>query len=361
MSEDQGERSATSQGSVADQSSATSQSMLGTYLAQVVGAEGVHEQEPMREHTTFKVGGPADYFVTPHTEEELRNTIALCKREGEQFFVLGKGSDLLVSDSGYRGVIICLADEFHGIEVEENGDSDLDRPTDGIAGGSNQRIVGDTNADGSTHTNTEVVRLHCLAGTTLKEVSDEALELGLTGFEFACGIPGSVGGACFMNAGAYDGQIADVLESVRAIMPNGSFQTIDVADLALGYRTSRIRTEGLVVVSATFALHRGNKDEIAAKIADLTQRRESKQPLEYGSAGSTFKRPTGYFVGKLVTDAGLRGYRVGDACVSTKHAGFVINLGHATAADVHAVIEHVQAEVKRQFGVSLEPEVRFLG
>lgn len=324
---------------------AAGESMLGTYLAEIVGAEGVREQEPMANHTTFKVGGPADYFVTPHSETELRNAIALCKREGEPYFVLGKGSDLLVSDSGYRGVIICLADEFHGIEVVESGDEPA-AATQATAGG-----------EGGAAT----VRLVCLAGTTLKEVSDTALDLGLTGFEFACGIPGSVGGACFMNAGAYDGQIADVLESVRVIMPNGSFQTIGVGDLALGYRTSRIRTEGLVVVSATFALRRGDKAEIAARIDDLTERRESKQPLEYGSAGSTFKRPTGYFVGKLVTDAGLRGYRVGDACVSTKHAGFVINLGHATAADVHAVIEHVQAEVKRQFGVSLEPEVRFLG
>lgn len=309
--------------------------MFGTYLRQIVGPEAVRMQEPMAAHTTFKVGGPADYFVTPHTEAEVRNTIALCKREGEPYFLLGKGSDLLVSDDGYRGVIICLADEFHGVEVEE-----IDAEA----------------ADANTP-----VKLHCLAGTTLKEVSDTALEHSLTGFEFACGIPGSVGGACFMNAGAYDGQIADVLESVRVIMPNGSFQTIATKDLALGYRTSRIRTDGLVVVSATFSLKRGNKEEIASKIADLTERRESKQPLEYGSAGSTFKRPTGYYVGKLVTDAGLRGYRVGDACVSTKHAGFVINLGHATAADVHAVIEHVQAEVKRQFGVSLEPEVRFLG
>lgn len=324
-----------------DEGGTAGESMLGTYLAEIVGADGVCEREPMANHTTFKVGGPADFFVTPHSETELRNAIALCKREGEPYFVLGKGSDLLVSDAGYRGVIICLADEFHGIEVVENDDP---------------------SKTGAAHdADSRTVRLACLAGTTLKEVSDTALDLGLTGFEFACGIPGSVGGACFMNAGAYDGQIADVLESVRVIMPNGSFQTIGVEDLALGYRTSRIRTDGLVVVSATFALRRGDKAQIAARIDDLTQRRESKQPLEYGSAGSTFKRPTGYFVGKLVTDAGLRGYRVGDACVSTKHAGFVINVGHATAADVHAVIEHVQAEVKRRFGVSLEPEVRFLG
>lgn len=314
------------------------ESLLATYLARIVGPEGVRPQEPLSEHTTFGVGGPADYYVTPHNERELRDVMALCKREGEPYFILGRGSDLLVSDAGYRGVIVGLTDELHGIEVIES-----DSPEENDAA------------------NGQPVRLVCLAGTTLKEVSDKALELGLTGFEFACGIPGSVGGACFMNAGAYDGQIADVLESVRVIMPNGSLQTIGVTDLDLGYRRSRVRTEGLVVISATFVLHRGNRDEIAARIADLTQRRESKQPLEYGSAGSTFKRPTGYFAGKLITDAGLKGYRVGDACVSTKHAGFVINLGHATAADVHAVIEHVQAEVKRQFGVQLEPEVRFLG
>lgn len=298
--------------------------LLEGELAGIVGKDGLRINEPMSEHTTFKVGGPADLFVMPRTPAEVRGVLKAVRRAGEPFFVLGNGSDLLVSDAGYRGAIICLSERLTGISV-----------------------------DGT--------KLVCAAGTTLKDVSDKALSQGLTGFEFACGIPGSVGGACFMNAGAYDGQIADVLQSVDVVAPDGEFATIGVDDLNLGYRTSRVRTDGLVVVSATFQLQPGDPAAIKEKIDDLTQRRESKQPLEYGSAGSTFKRPTGYFAGKLITDAGLKGYRVGNAAVSTKHAGFVINLGGASAADVHAVISHVQDEVKRQFGVSLEPEVRFLG
>lgn len=298
--------------------------LLEGELAGIVGKDGLRINEPMSEHTTFKVGGPADLFVMPRTPAEVRGVLKAARRAGEPFFVLGNGSDLLVSDAGYRGAIICLSERLTGITV-----------------------------DGT--------KLVCAAGTTLKDVSDKALSQGLTGFEFACGIPGSVGGACFMNAGAYDGQIADVLQSVDVVAPDGEFVTIGVDDLNLGYRTSRVRTDGLVVVSATFQLQPGDPAAIKEKIDDLTQRRESKQPLEYGSAGSTFKRPTGYFAGKLITDAGLKGYRVGNAAVSTKHAGFVINLGGASAADVHAVISHVQDEVKRQFGVSLEPEVRFLG
>jgi UDP-N-acetylmuramate dehydrogenase len=203
--------------------------------------------------------------------------------------------------------------------------------------------------------------ISCQAGVPLREASEMACELGLTGLEFACGIPGSVGGACFMNAGAYDGCMADVLSSVSCLMPDGSVRDIAVGDLALGYRKSRIRDEGLVVLSATMSLRPGKRGEIRAKMEDLTERREAKQPLDLPSAGSTFKRPEGHFAGKLITDAGLKGYRFGGAAVSTKHAGFVVNVDNATAADVRAVIAHVQDEVERQFGVRLEPEVRFLG
>lgn len=279
--------------------------------------------EPMRLHTTFKVGGPADVFVTPESTDELIACVGACRRLQVPFFVLGKGSDLLVSDEGYRGVMIAL---------------------DGLD---------EIRADGSV--------LVCEAGAALADVAERACELGLSGFEFACGIPGSVGGACFMNAGAYDGCMADVLQSVDVLDASGEVRTLDVDDLDLGYRRSRVRTEGLVVLRARIALVPGESTEVRAKMDDLTRRREEKQPLEYGSAGSTFKRPEGYFAGKLIMDAGLKGYRVGDACVSTKHAGFVVNLGEATAADVRAVIAHVQDEVERQFGVHLEPEVRFLG
>lgn len=292
-------------------------------LNRVVDPEDVLEDVPLSEHTTFQVGGPADIFVEPSTSEQVIAVLKACDAAGVPRFVLGAGSDLLVSDNGYRGVIIST-ERLRGME------RDGDRLTFG-------------------------------AGVTLKDATAKACELGLSGFEFACGIPGSIGGACFMNAGAYDGQMADVLESVQAVMPDGGIESIGVADLDLGYRQSRIRNEGLVVLSATVRLTPGDPAAIRAKMDDLNARRAAKQPLEYGSAGSTFKRPEGYFAGKLITDAGLKGYRVGNACVSTKHAGFVINLGGATSADVHAVIEHVQDEVQRQFGVHMEPEVRFLG
>lgn len=296
---------------------------LAGVLRGVVGPGHVSVGEPMSEHTTFQVGGPADLFVCPQSASQLIATLAACKGSGVPYFLLGAGSDLLVADAGYRGVVVS---------------------TSGLRGFSRD---GDLLTFG--------------AGETLKDSTAKACELGLSGFEFACGIPGSIGGACFMNAGAYDGQMADVLESVRVVMPDGSVASLGVDDLDLGYRRSRIRDEGLVVLEATVRLTPADPAEIQAKMDDLNARREAKQPLEYGSAGSTFKRPEGHFAGKLITDAGLKGYRVGNACVSTKHAGFVVNLGGATAADVHAVIEHVQEEVLRQFGVRMEPEVRFLG
>lgn len=294
------------------------------HMRQIVGEDNVLADEPMSEHTTFEIGGPADLFVIPESTEEVREVIALCREEEVPYFVLGNGSDLLVSDEGYRGVIVGLADGFTNVSI-----------------------------DGTEMT--------CQAGVSLREASEMACELGLTGLEFACGIPGTIGGACFMNAGAYDGCMADVLKSVRVITPSGGVETLSVDELALGYRASRIRDEGLIVLTATFALRKGEPEDIRAKMDDLTHKRESKQPLDKPSAGSTFKRPEGYFAGKLIMDAGLQGYQVGGAAVSKKHAGFVVNLGGATAADVHAVIEHVQDEVEHQFGVRLEPEVRFLG
>ena len=293
-------------------------------LRSIVGDDNVALDEPMSKHTSFRIGGPADLFVTPDDIDELRDVIAACKAAGVPHFVLGCGSDLLVADEGYRGVIVSC--------------------TKGLV---NVAIDGETMA--------------CQAGVPLREASEMACELGLSGLEFACGIPGSVGGACFMNAGAYGGCVADVLESVRCLMPDGTQQSIPVEELALGYRASRVRDEGLVVLSATFRLHESDQDDIRARMDDFTQRRRKRQPLELPSAGSTFKRPEGHFAGKLISDAGLKGYAHGGAGVSTKHAGFVVNNGGATAADVHAVIRHVQDEVERQFGVRLEPELRFLG
>lgn len=297
---------------------------LAARLSQIVGEDNVALDEPLSEHTTFEIGGPADVFVTPDDADELAEVIAACKEANAPYFVLGCGSDLLVSDEGYRGVIVSLTEGLMGVAVDGR-------------------------------------EMSCQAGVGLREASEMACELGLSGLEFACGIPGSIGGACYMNAGAYDGCIANVLKSVRVLMPDGSVDTLGVDELDLGYRKSRIADEGLVVLSATFALKKGDPEAIRETMDDLTRRREEKQPLDKPSAGSTFKRPEGHFAGKLISDAGLKGWRSGGAAVSKKHAGFVVNLGSATAADVHAVIEHVQDEVERQFGVRLEPEVRFLG
>lgn len=301
-----------------------SDSPLEWKLRAIVGEDNLLVDEPMSEHTTFEVGGPADYYVIPEDFDEVRDVVAACREANVPFFILGYGSDLLVSDEGYRGVIVAVADGLVGVSVEDD-------------------------------------EMCCQAGVGLREASEMACELGLSGLEFACGIPGSVGGACFMNAGAYGGCVADVLKEVRVLLSDGSVADIAVGDLALGYRQSRIADEGMVVLSATFSLEKGDPERIRATMDDLTRQREEKQPLDLPSAGSTFKRPEGHFAGKLITDAGLKGYQSGGAAVSKKHAGFVVNVGGATAADVHAVIEHVQDEVERQFGVRLEPEVRFLG
>lgn len=301
-----------------------SDSPLEWRLRAIVGEENLLVDEPMSEHTTFEIGGPADFYVIPEDFDEVRDVIAACKDVGVDYFVLGCGSDLLVSDEGYRGVIVAVADGLVGVSVE--GDE-----------------------------------ICCQAGVGLREASEMACELGLSGLEFACGIPGSVGGACFMNAGAYGGCVADALKEVRVLLPDGSVADVPVGELNLGYRKSRIADEGWVVLSATFGLNPGDPQKIRATMDDLTHQREEKQPLELPSAGSTFKRPEGHFAGKLITDAGLKGYQSGGAAVSKKHAGFVVNVGGATASDVHAVIEHVQDEVERQFSVRLEPEVRFLG
>ena len=301
-----------------------SDSPLEWRLRAIVGEENLLVNEPMSEHTTFEIGGPADFYVIPEDFDEVRDVIAACKDAGVDYFVLGCGSDLLVSDEGYRGVIVAVADGLVGVSVEDD-------------------------------------EICCQAGVGLREASEMACELGLSGLEFACGIPGSVGGACFMNAGAYGGCMADALKEVRVLLPDGSVDDVPVDELELGYRKSRIADEGWVVLSATFGLNPGDPEKIRATMDDLTHQREEKQPLELPSAGSTFKRPEGHFAGKLITDAGLKGYQSGGAAVSKKHAGFVVNVGGATAADVHAVIEHVQNEVERQFSVRLEPEVRFLG
>lgn len=279
---------------------------------------------PMKDHTTFEIGGPAETFICPNLYEQLSCLIKYCNDENVPYFILGCGSDLLVSDKGVSGVVVDMSSVMNGMYTDNN-------------------------------------KVIAQAGATLKDVCDLAAYSSLSGLEFACGIPGSVGGACFMNAGAYNGQISDVLESVMVVDKLGNISTIEASNLELGYRTSRIKTDGLCVLEACFNLSAKPMDEILDVMDDLTERRESKQPLEWPSAGSTFKRPEGYFAGKLIMDSGMQGRSVGGAEVSTKHAGFIINKGDATASDVLGLINLVQQEVKSQYHVDLEPEVRFLG
>ncbi len=285
-------------------------------LAGVAGEDNVLMSEPMREHTTFKIGGPADVFVTPDTEQSLVATLDTCYRCDLPLTIVGNGSDLLVGDKGIRGVVVALGEGLSDITVD------------------------------GTH-------VTAAAGALLSDVAAAAAEAGLTGMEPISGIPG------------------DVLESVRVYKParmlddgtrgSGSIIEFDVDELNLGYRKSRIADDGFIVLSATFNLAPGNAAMIKADMDDYRQRREDKQPLDMPSAGSTFKRPEGHFAGKLIMDAGLRGHAVGGAQVSEKHCGFIVNADHATAADVDELIRHIQATVKDQFGVDLEPEVHRVG
>lgn len=293
-------------------------------FSNLLGNEKVRINEPMNRHTTFRIGGPADYFLLPSSSEEVKGILEICKEESLQYFILGNGSNLLVSDEGYRGVIIQLYRNYGGLTVE----------------------------------GTEI---RAGAGVLLSQIAAAARNESLTGFEFAGGIPGTLGGAVVMNAGAYGGELKDVLKEAVVMDREGNIFTVPVEKLAMGYRTSLVKTAGYLVLEVVISLKKGSQEEIRDTMKDLADRRISKQPLEYPSAGSTFKRPEGYFAGKLIMDAGLRGYQVGGAQVSEKHCGFVINKGNATAADVLTLIENVREKVQEQFGVTLEPEVKFLG
>lgn len=303
-------------------------------FAEAAGEDAVALTEPMAQHTTFQIGGPADVVISPHTPQAVERVLDICAIAGVPVVVVGNGSDILVGDRGIRGAVVLLRDNYAGIEVSGT-------------------------------------RVHAQAGALLRDVALAAADAGLTGMEALWGIPASVGGACFMNAGAYDAATSDVLESVEVYVPGpacpdgthekGVVKRFTVDELAMGYRKSRVAAEGLIVLSATFALAPGNEAQIRASMDDYQRRREEKQPLEVPSAGSTFKRPQGYFAGKLIMDAGLAGTRVRGAQVSEKHCGFVVNTGDATASDVCRLIERVQSEVRKQFGVDLEPEVRRIG
>lgn len=294
------------------------------YIRTIVPGERLLFHEPMSRHTTFRVGGEAECMAVVETKEELTQLVSYLGRIEQEYFILGNGSNLLVGDKGYRGIIVKLGPRLSAVGVEKNH----------IAAG---------------------------AGALLSKVAYAAKEAGLSGLEFAAGIPGSIGGAIVMNAGAYGGEMKQVVKMVRVISKEGEILTLDNDTMEFGYRTSIIRDRPFIVLGVVLKLTPGNKDEISAKMEELMKQRKSKQPLEYPSAGSTFKRPEGYYAGKLIMDAGLRGYRIGGAQVSEKHCGFVINRGGASAADIREVIEEVQERVKDRFHVRLEPEVIFLG
>lgn len=292
-------------------------------IREVVGAERLYEAEPMSRHTTFRVGGPADVLVCPEYSE-LPQLIRLCRDCEIPYCVVGNGSNLLVGDGGIRGVVIELSKAMETVTID--GDYILAE-----------------------------------AGALLSRVANLAADHGLTGMEFAAGIPGSIGGAVVMNAGAYGGEMKDIVESVTVLDREGTQKVLTAEQMEFGYRSSCVTEHGYTVMQSRLKLAAGDRDKIRQRMAELGEMRREKQPLEYPSAGSTFKRPEGYYAGKLIMDAGLRGYQVGGAQVSEKHCGFVINRGNATAGDIRRLMKDVSDEVQRQFGVSLEPEVKFLG
>lgn len=290
----------------------------------ILGEEKVLLQEPMSCHTTFRIGGPAELFLMPSTVEDVGAVIKVCREENLPYFILGNGSNLLVSDEGYRGVVIQMYKNLGAVQVEETF-------------------------------------IRAQAGALLSGIAAAAREASLTGFEFAAGIPGTLGGAVVMNAGAYGGEMRDVLKEATILTKDGTIKRLLSEDLEMGYRTSVVKRLEYIVLEAVISLEKGDQTAISERMRELARQRISKQPLEYPSAGSTFKRPEGYFAGKLIMDAGLRGYQVGGAQVSEKHCGFVINAGNATAQDVYRLMQDVQERVMDKFGVQLEPEVKFLG
>lgn len=294
------------------------------HLTSFMDKEDIKINEPMKKHTSFRVGGPAKVFITIHSEEILAKIMAALKERALPYFVLGNGSNLLVSDKGYDGVMIYLGEEFAAIEITEN-------------------------------------KIKAGAAAFLGKVARKALEAELTGLEFAAGIPGSLGGGAVMNAGAYGGELSQVVNRIRAMDDEGNVVVLEKEELAMGYRTSIFKTKPYIILEVEMELKKGSYAEILGKMEEYTKARIEKQPLEYPSAGSTFKRPEGYFAGKLIMDAGLRGFTVGDAQVSEKHCGFVINKGNATATEIRTLMDDVSKEVKKQFGVELEPEVILLG
>lgn len=299
-------------------------------LRRAAGSSQVKQDESMAKHTTFRVGGPARFFVSPSDESALRDVVELCQKKKVPYYILGNGSNLLVSDKGYGGVIISMMEGFSWVKVEA-----LDA------------------SDGAV--------LTAGAGILLSRLAKTALENSLTGFEFAAGIPGTLGGAVVMNAGAYGGEMRQVILKASVLTGDGSIKDIPAEELQLGYRHSCIPEKNYIVLSAQIALKEGNRKTIQDEMEQLASKRREKQPLEYPSAGSAFKRPAGHFAGQLIEQAGLKGYQVGGAQVSEKHCGFVINKDHATAADILNLCKDVKKQVRDKSGVDLETEIKMLG
>ncbi|TCO70719.1 UDP-N-acetylmuramate dehydrogenase [Marinisporobacter balticus] len=293
-------------------------------LAENIKVEHILKDEPMHKHTSFKIGGPVDIMVLPNSVKEVQYAIKVCKEFDIDYYVIGNGSNLLVLDGGIRGIVIKIAEYFNGVEIKGN-------------------------------------RVTAQAGILLSSLANRMMKEGLKGFEFASGIPGTLGGAVTMNAGAYGGEMKDLLVGVHLIDDQGEVIYLKAEELELGYRSSVIQKKGFIVLSAEMEFEEGNCDEIKEKIKDFTNRRTTKQPLHLPSAGSTFKRPVGYFAGKLIEDAGLKGVRVGGAQVSPLHSGFIVNVDHATAADVIHLIKMVQKTVRDRFDVVLHSEVKVIG
>lgn len=293
-------------------------------IREIIPEDRIFENEPMDKHTTFRVGGPCDLYISIADEKEAENIIRLLSMNGISYFIIGNGSNLLVSDEGFKGVIIELGKDFSSVTINEN-------------------------------------MITASAGALLVKVANEAYKASLTGLEFSSGIPGTIGGGVFMNAGAYGGELKDVIKTVRVLnTQTGIISEKSCEEMDFSYRHSIAKEEPLIILGATIELSKGNPSEIKARMDELREQRTLKQPLEYPSAGSTFKRPEGYFAGKLIQDAGLKGYTVGGAQVSEKHSGFVINRGNATASDIFKLIEDVQRIVFEKFGVKLETEVQIL-
>lgn len=295
-----------------------------TRLINITGKDNVRINEPMKNHTTFKIGGPAQYYVTPESVTQIQEVVSLCKDKNIPLHVIGNGSNILVGDDGVDGVVLALFNTFSDYEIKDNV-------------------------------------ITAQAGMSLIKLAVIALREGLTGLEFASGIPGSVGGAVYMNAGAYDGQMKDVVTSVTVLDEAGNIRILGRDELDMGYRTSTVAKHNMIVLQVIIELKAGDKEQIKDRMNHLSELRKQKQPLEYPSAGSTFKRPEGHFAGKLIADAGLKGYSIGGAAVSEKHAGFVVNMGGATAKDVVELTDYIKKRIIEQFGVTLELEIKKIG